>query len=107
MCVRCVFYDDSQPCPCVVLRDAGAGLLPEGVMENLAGRYCMNCFLTCPIFLRVQRQLEAAHNAGTAAASRSSEPRHAGRRRRYRKGGRLRGQKGSEPPNPPGAGAGL
>jgi len=59
MCVQCVFYDKSQPCPCMVLRDAG--ILPDGVMEGLVRQYCMNGFLTCPIFLRVQRRLEVAH----------------------------------------------
>ena len=83
MCVRCVFYEDSLPCPCVVLRDAGVGVLPEGVMENLVERYCMNCFLTCPIFLRVQRQLEAAHRASVSRpAARRPVP-----RLRSRKGG--------------------
>ena len=59
MCVRCVFYEENEPCPCLVLRDAG--ILPDGVMESLERRYCRNGFLTCPIFVRVQRRLEAAH----------------------------------------------
>ena len=59
MCIRCVFYEENEPCPCLVLRDAG--VLPDGVMESLEGRYCKNGFLTCPIFVRVQRRLESAH----------------------------------------------
>lgn len=59
MCVPCVFYDKTQPCPCMVLRDAG--ILPDGVMDGLVRQYCMNGFLMCPIFLRVQRKLEVAH----------------------------------------------
>jgi hypothetical protein len=85
MCVPCVFYDKTQPCPCMVLRDAG--ILPDGVMDGLVRQYCMNGFLMCPIFLRVQRKLEAAHQrpAPTAAPTLRRESgvfRREGKRRR-------------------------
>lgn len=68
MCVPCVFYNETQPCPCMVLRDAG--ILPDGVMNGLVRKYCMNGFLMCPIFLRVQRKLEVAHQCPAPVAAR-------------------------------------
>lgn len=59
MSVSCMFLDDFQGCCCQVLRDAGAGALPEGVAAHLQEKYC-SCgrFIVCPIFLRVQRKLD-------------------------------------------------
>lgn len=61
MSVRCVFYDGSDPCPCGLLRSTGAEELPAGVVITLTRKYCTNLFLTCPIYVRLQRKLEAAH----------------------------------------------
>lgn len=52
----CIFYDRSQACACAVLQRAGAGLLPDGVMERLADRYCAHHFASCPIFRQVKRK---------------------------------------------------
>lgn len=59
--MTCVFFAADEPCPCLVLRDTGAGLLPDGVVESLMGRYCHNQFIVCPIFLRVERGLAQKH----------------------------------------------
>ncbi len=56
MRLPCVFYDQSEPCACSVLRRAGSGLLPDGVMEQLAERYCNKAATSCPIFRRAQRE---------------------------------------------------
>jgi len=61
MPLTCVFFAPDEPCPCLVLADAGAGLLPEGVIECLMGRYCENQFIVCPIFLRVEQGLMLKH----------------------------------------------
>lgn len=56
MRLPCVFYDQSEPCACSVLRRAGTGLLPDGVMDHLAERYCTKSITSCPIFRRAQRE---------------------------------------------------
>lgn len=64
MAVRCVFYTPGDVESCQVLRLAGASPVAQRTRKQLESRYCVGGrFIACPIFNRVERGLDQAHQA--------------------------------------------
>jgi hypothetical protein len=70
MAVRCIFFTPNSENGCQVLRLAGASPCVKQTKTQLEKRYCMTGrFISCPLFIKVERGLIEANRCRTAAAS--------------------------------------